>query len=199
MNIVKSLVAVALVACVAMAGTPNKWSYGVTGSINLPTSPALKEVTNNSQNYWGGLGGGLHLTYKLDKKQAVRVRSEYIGYPTAYTKYSNVYTLGTKANVINGEVDYMFYPAKHWYVAAGVGVSHWQNQYHGYYPKYFGRKDYLMDASVTQPLVTVGTGYEVPVNKFWVKNVALEVRYLATQLASSAKSNAVQAGVVVTF
>lgn len=185
----------ALVAGTPVKNVPSNWTFGVTGGVVRATSDALKEVTNDK----AGLSGGLHATYKFAKNQAVRVRADYSGYPTTYTKYTNVYTLSTKANVITGEADYLFYPKKNWYLTAGVGASHWQNQYHGYYAKYFGRKDYLEDASVSQPLVSVGTGYEIPVNKLWVKTVAVEARFLATQFGASAKSNAAQVGVVVSF
>jgi hypothetical protein len=189
------LTALALFLTLPMLAGDSPWSFGVQGSLNKATSPVLKEITNDQF----GLGGGLNVTYKFAANQAVRVRADYTAFPTHLTKYSNVYTLSTKANTITSEADYLLYVKKNWYLTAGAGVSHWQNQYHGYYAKYFGRMDVLQDASVTQPLVTAGTGYEIPFNKIWFKKITFEARYLDTQLSTSAKSNSVQAGVMVSF
>lgn len=184
-----------LLGTVLMAGAPSKWTFGPTGSVNWATSPALKEVTNEKV----GLGGGLHATYQFAAKQAIRVRTDYVGFPTTVRKFSNVYTLDTKANLWSGEVDYLYFVTKKVYVQGGFGVAQWQNQYYGKYPAYFGRKNFLEDAAVKQPIVTAGVGYQIPVGKLFVKSVALEARFVSTQLAGSANANTVQAGLVVSF
>lgn len=186
-----------LLGTALFAGSPpeSKWTFGVNGSVSKATSPALKEVTNSK----GALGAGLSVTYKVAPKQAVRVRSDYTGFPTYTQHFISGYALSTKANLWTGEVDYLYFPTKKVYLQAGYGVSQWQNQYYGQFPPSFGRKAYLQDADVKQPLVTVGAGYQIPVNKWLVKNVALEARLLSTQFAGSANSNTVQAGAIVSF
>lgn len=191
-----STAAALLLGTALMAGAPqSKWTFGPIGTVNSATSPALQEVTNKKN----GLGGGAHVTYQFSPKQAVRLRSDYVGFPTTVRVFSPVYTLRTKANLWSGEVDYLYSVTKNFYAQAGFGLGQWQNQYTGTYPAYFGRKNWIMDADVKQPLITAGVGYKIPVNKLFVKNVAFEARFVSIQLAGSSNANTVQAGLVVSF
>lgn len=185
------------VSLVAAPAPESKWSFGLHGTVNSPSSYTLRHLTSDDV----ALGGGASVTYSLSKRQAVRLRTDYMAWPTSFTSAPG-YTspaLAQKGRLWTGEADYLFFLTKKWHVQAGYGVAQWQNSYANYSARTFGTKNYLLDADLKQPLVTVGTGYALPVRALGMKSVSFELRYLSTQLAGSPKANSVQTGIALNF